>query len=135
MFKIKFVRLSVVILMLLSLITLSACVSPGPWDVDEVIWYSREPEIEITSDHKNNNYGDGYLKTDDGVIEIGMFWGWGREKEFDIITIVDSVAGDTLMSGTLEYNKDYDYVILKVEKDNVFNNKYKAIMLYRRPLK
>ena len=108
-----------------------SCTTQKPWQYRNVVWYSVEPEIEIIK-AENFNW-EGYLIIDNEQILIDLLW--GRTGTFEI---VDSLKHDQqtpiedirLITGRVEY--DDNSATLIITEDNIFNNKYSKIKLYRK---
>lgn len=116
----------------MSLICFSACKTSGPWSINEAIWYSENPEIKIIK--KIDTDWLGYIIVGDEKIDIELLW--GPSRSFEIVNMDYKIISDeiTLLGGTFKFNDES--ATLKIEKDNLFNGKYKdkEIILYRKLL-
>lgn len=130
--KFCYVLLSVTVL-----IGFTACFQKKPWDYDNVVWYSEDPEIEITYS-ADVNY-KGYIVKDGQTIEVQLLW--GPTHSFDIIDAEYELTSEgaipmsdvtIYLNGKVKYDSDHAYLI--VNEDNLFNYKYSTITLNRRDI-
>ena len=107
-----------------------SCATQKPWQYNNVLWYSNEPEIEII---KNENYNwEGHLIVNNEELPVILLW--GPTNTFEIIDASKyneqiPIEEITLLSGNLEYDKSKVTLIIGI--DVVFNSRYSNIILYR----
>ena len=121
-------------LLVIVLVSFIACKSfkdNEPWDYDEAVWYSENPEIRIIK--KQDSYWTGYIIVSDEKVDVQLFW--GPSYYFQIVySDFDVISDETiLLRGEVAKFND-NSVTLKIEKDNLLDNKYEEIVLYRRAI-
>lgn len=125
--------LLVVITALFLPVAFSSCVGAGPWELNNIVWYSEDPVMEIVD--MTGKRRDGTIIVDGEQIQMRMLWGFSYSYEIiDLLkddgnTPVDNIA---LIWGRMEYESGI--VTLIVEGDKLFNYKYDQIILKYRNL-
>ena len=115
----------------LNLFACRSCDKYVPWGFPNSIWTSNEPEIKVTV--IGYNQPTGYIVIDGKKVDIELHWGEGYS--FIILYADYEVISDevTLLNGIVTKCKE-ESTTLKIKKDNVFNDKYKEIVLYRKAI-
>ena len=114
------------------MLVLAGC-TEKPWNYENVIWYSDNPQIEIIREPEK--YWVGTLKLNDTEMQIELHWG-----PTGSFRIVDATKNDgntavedmTLLGGRVKYDKNS--AILVIKEDYIFDNKYSSIVLYRKDI-
>lgn len=117
---------------ILNVLVLAGC-TEKPWNYENVIWYSDNPQIEIIREPEK--YWVGTLKLNDTEMQIELHWG-----PTGSFRIVDATKNDgntavedmTLLGGRVKYDKNS--AILVIKEDYIFDNKYSSIVLYRKDI-
>ncbi len=126
------VLLSLMIILLFPL-TFSSCRGTGPWELEGVVWYSEDPVMEFVK--MGEIYWEGTALVNVEKIKVNMLW--SHSYSFDIVDAEKDKSGAfveemTLVSGKFDYRKGD--VVLTVNEDKLFNNKYDKIILKYRDL-
>jgi len=97
-----------------------------PWLIENVTWYSLNPEIIIVDSY-------GYIKHGDDFIETSVWWSPSNKMGIYEKTNEEGHSQeDDLLSGSISF--DGEKITLKVQVDKVFNYEYETIVLYKREM-
>lgn len=120
------------VLLVVPVLYFTAC-TEKPWNYDNVIWYSNEPELEVTN--SSDTPWLGIIKLNNSELSVQLLW--GPTGSFEIIDyskkdIETPIEDITILSGRVNYDK-YTATLV-IENDAVFDNKYQSIVLQKREI-
>lgn len=130
--KKKLVQFNIFILIFINIILNCACKPKKPWSYRDVVWFSNSPEMVIIK--AEDYYLEGYLKYNNKELKIELIW--GPSKNYFVIDLTKddgktSVVDISFFYGNLDYTNNT--VTLNIETDNLFDGKYKKIVLRKKP--
>lgn len=108
----------------------SSCHPHYPWSDVGVTWYSEEPEIVMIKADEYNL--DGYFIVDNKEVLFYLVWGPARNFYAVNPDVKENVGlrKKSFFYGTFSFEKNT--AILTIEQDNVFDGKYKKIILRKK---
>ena len=129
-YKKMIIILFLMLFLAISFSSACSCGSKSPWLLQDVCWYSEDPVIELVQ--KDSSDTRGFLMKDGEKIEVQLIW----SPTFSLYIYEinsDKISDEGLLLGG-KFDFDGTKVTISVNVDNVFYNKYKEIVLYRKAI-